>query len=229
MLKEPSGHADGQRRLVTRELAELPQFLEALRDTLADAKGTIRVAGCDDAGRLIEVLGYKFQRGCGQKDVAFVTANAERAFLTIDSGFPLTALEESLQKNEPFTYSFPATLVPSISTASFAASRVIPTSGTSCILDVPTMQKSGGSLVVESTQSEPGRIFQVHWAGARTSNDRDDCGGSADLLLNSNEIFSLIVAAGGTGVRAPNWQMQVDKGIGGHGGGRPVGRQQELN
>ncbi len=79
---------------------------------LADKTGTIRVTGCEDAGRLIQVLGYKFERPCGQKNTALATANPERAFLTIDSGFPLTALEQALQRNEPFTYSFPATRVP---------------------------------------------------------------------------------------------------------------------
>jgi hypothetical protein len=79
---------------------------------LADANGTIHIAGCDEANRLVQVLGYKFSRPCGQKDVALATANAERAFLTIDSGFPLTALEQALSDNEPFSYSFPATRVP---------------------------------------------------------------------------------------------------------------------
>lgn len=99
---------------------------------------------------------------------------------------------------------FPAARVPSVSTASFAASRAIAPDSMSCILDVRTMQTSGGSLVVESTRFEPSLIFQVHWAGARTSNDRDDCGGSADLLLNSNQISALVFAAGGTGAKAQN-------------------------
>jgi hypothetical protein len=100
----------------TEFLVLVDRYLHQARElqALADANGTIRAGGCEDAARLIEVLGYKYQRACGQKDVAFVTANAERAFLTIDSGFPLTTLEESLAKNEPFTYSFPATRVPMI-------------------------------------------------------------------------------------------------------------------
>jgi hypothetical protein len=100
----------------TEFLVLVDRYLHQARElqSLADANGTIRVTGCDDAARLIEILGYKYQRTCGQKDVAFVTANAERAFLTIDSGFPLTTLEQSLSKNEPFTYSFPATRVPMI-------------------------------------------------------------------------------------------------------------------
>jgi hypothetical protein len=99
---------------------------------------------------------------------------------------------------------FPAVRLPSVSTASFAVSRAIDPNSMSCILDVQIMQKSGGSLVVESTQFEPSRIFQVHWAGAQTSNDRDDCGGSADLLLNSNQVSALIFAAGGKGIKAQN-------------------------
>ena len=99
---------------------------------------------------------------------------------------------------------FPATRTPSISTASFVARRAIVADGMTCILDVQTMQKSGGSSVVETSQFEPGRIFRVHWAGVRTSPDQDDCGRSADLLLNSNQISALIFAAGGTGVKAQN-------------------------
>ncbi len=80
--------------------------------SLGDASGTIRVSGCDEANRLVQVLGYRFQKPCGEKDVALAAANAERAFVTIDSGFPITALEQALEKGEPFTYSFPATRVP---------------------------------------------------------------------------------------------------------------------
>ena len=80
--------------------------------SMADSNGAIRVANCDEANRLVQVLGYRFQKPCGQPDASLITANAERAFLTIDSGFPLTGLEQALGKNEPFTYSFPATRVP---------------------------------------------------------------------------------------------------------------------
>jgi hypothetical protein len=79
---------------------------------LADSNGTIHVSNCDEANKLVPVLGYRFSRPCGQKDVSLATANAERAFLTIDSGFPLTNLEQALSNNEPFSYSFPATRVP---------------------------------------------------------------------------------------------------------------------
>lgn len=68
---------------------------------------------------------------------------------------------------------FPATRVPSVRTVSFAARRGIVADSVSCILDVQTMQKSGGSMVVETSQFEPGRIFRVHWAGVRTAHGSD--------------------------------------------------------
>jgi hypothetical protein len=80
--------------------------------SLADANGTIHVTNCEDASHLVSVLGYRFQQPCGQKNFSLATANAERAFLTIDSGFPLTNLEQALNNNEPFSYTFPATRVP---------------------------------------------------------------------------------------------------------------------
>jgi hypothetical protein len=87
------------------------QFAQELRQ-LADEQNIIHVNNCDDANRLVAILGYQFLPDCGDKKAYLVTANPERAFLAIDSGFPLTSLEEALQKNTPFTYLFPATQVP---------------------------------------------------------------------------------------------------------------------
>jgi len=81
-------------------------------EPLAKSDGKIHVTGCDDAGDLIRVLGYQFEHGCSKQDASLVTADAERAFLTVDSGFPLTKLEESLQSGTPFVYPFAATRVP---------------------------------------------------------------------------------------------------------------------
>jgi len=81
---------------------------------LAGPTGTIKVSGCDDAGTLVQTLGYRMRAGCGQKNFSLETANPERAFITIDSGFPLNELEEALQKNAPFTYAYAATRVPVI-------------------------------------------------------------------------------------------------------------------
>lgn len=79
---------------------------------LAGPDGVIRIANCDEAPRLLHILGYRLRQQCGQKDASLITADAERAFLTIDSGFPLPAFEDSLRKNDPFTYQFPSSRVP---------------------------------------------------------------------------------------------------------------------
>ena len=98
----------------TEFLILLDRYVRQARELqiLAGASSTIRVANCDDAGTLVQILGYRLRQGCGQKNFSLETANPERAFLTIDSGFPLVELEEALQKGTPFTYSFPATRVP---------------------------------------------------------------------------------------------------------------------
>ena len=98
----------------TEFLVLLERYVRLARElqALSDPSGVIHVQGCNDAVRLVQVIGYKFQQGCGEPNATLVTANPERAFLTIDSGFPLTALEEALQKHEPFSHQFPATGVP---------------------------------------------------------------------------------------------------------------------
>jgi hypothetical protein len=98
----------------TEYLILLSRYVQYARELqlLTAADGVIHVANCDDATKLIHILGYQFQQTCGQKNAYLLTADAERAFLTLDSGFPITGLEEALQKHIPFTYSFPATQVP---------------------------------------------------------------------------------------------------------------------
>lgn len=78
----------------------------------AGPDGKIRIANCEEAERFVEVLGYRFRNGCSRADAMLVTENAERAFLTIDSGFPITEIEEAMARGTTFTYAFPSTQVP---------------------------------------------------------------------------------------------------------------------
>ena len=95
-------------------LVLLDRYVHQARDIqrLAGPEGIIRVSGCKDASELLSALGYKLEKACGRRDTSLMTANAERAFLTIDSGFPLSALEQALQKDGPFEYPFAGTRVP---------------------------------------------------------------------------------------------------------------------
>jgi hypothetical protein len=94
-------------RLVDRYLHQAREL-----EMLAGSSGTIHVANCAEAEPLLGILGYHARPACGQKDSTLMTADPERAFLTTDSGFPLTALEEALEKGTPFTYAFPSSRVP---------------------------------------------------------------------------------------------------------------------
>jgi hypothetical protein len=105
------GYSGGSR---TEYLILLDRYVSQARElqVLAGASNTIRVANCDDAGTLVQILGYRLREGCGQKNISLETANPDRAFLTIDSGFPLTEFEEALQAGTPFAYSYPSARVP---------------------------------------------------------------------------------------------------------------------
>jgi hypothetical protein len=102
----------------TEYLVLVERYVQLARELqlLTGSDSKIHVTGCNDATRLVEVLGYQFQHGCAANDATLITADPERAFLTIDSGFPLTALEEALSKGTTFDFSFPATPVPVIFT-----------------------------------------------------------------------------------------------------------------
>jgi len=82
-------------------------------EKLADEQKVIRIETCDSpqTAELLRVLGYRMRGGCGS-EVTLETVNATRAFLTIDSGFPLAELEQALRTNRPFTYDFKPSRVP---------------------------------------------------------------------------------------------------------------------
>jgi hypothetical protein len=95
-------------KLVIRYLSQAREL-----EKLAGADGVIKIETCESTqtGELLRVLGYRMRGGCGS-EVVLETVNAVRAFLTIDSGFPLAELEQSLRTNRPFVYEYKPTLVP---------------------------------------------------------------------------------------------------------------------
>lgn len=80
---------------------------------LAEKTGMIlRVSDCSDAGPLLHILGYRIRPNCGEPGTSLQTEDPERAFLAIDSGFPLTVLEQTLQGGKPFEYPYSSDPVP---------------------------------------------------------------------------------------------------------------------
>jgi hypothetical protein len=95
-------------KLVFRYLSQARELA-----SLADKDGTLRIKTCDSTktADLLRVLGYRVRGACGS-DLVLETVNATRAFLTIDSGFPLSTLEQSLRTNRPFEYDYRPAQVP---------------------------------------------------------------------------------------------------------------------
>jgi hypothetical protein len=85
-----------------RELAELA----------ANSDMVIRISNCDDARPLLRILGYRARANCGDPATSLQTEDPERAFLAVDSGFPLPDLEQTLQGGRPFEYPFSSSSVP---------------------------------------------------------------------------------------------------------------------
>ena len=95
-------------KLVIRYLSQAREL-----EKLAGADKVMKIETCDSAqtGDLLRVLGYRMRGACGS-EVVLETVNATRAFLTIDSGFPLAELEQALRTNRPFVYDYKPTEVP---------------------------------------------------------------------------------------------------------------------
>ena len=95
-------------KLVVRYMSQARELAKIAGDTKV-----IKVETCDSTitGDLLRVLGYRMRGGCGA-EVVLETVNASRAFLTIDSGFPLAELEQALRANRPFAYDYKPTQAP---------------------------------------------------------------------------------------------------------------------
>ena len=95
-------------KLIVRYLSQAREL-----EKLSGADKVIKIETCESpvTADLLKVLGYRMRGGCGS-DVVLETVNATRAFLTIDSGFPLSALEVALRTNKPFIYDYAPTKVP---------------------------------------------------------------------------------------------------------------------
>jgi hypothetical protein len=68
-------------------------------------------------------------RGTCGADIVLETVNATRAFITVDSGFPLTRLEQDLRANHPFELPYGATSVPVLYNGQYWLSAATHSSG----------------------------------------------------------------------------------------------------
>ena len=92
----------------------LTRYVQQAREltVIAGPDGVIHVSTCEEAKPLLKILGYRTRADCGQRSTFLETADPQRAFLTIDSGFPLPDLEKSLQEGRAFAYPYSMSHVP---------------------------------------------------------------------------------------------------------------------
>ena len=99
----------------TEYLRLLKQYLTQARELAAFAgnDNTIDIAVCESAetAQLLKIIGYRLRGECGPAAV-LETVNPSRAFLAIDSAFPLADLELAFRRGEPFSYPFGPTRLP---------------------------------------------------------------------------------------------------------------------
>lgn len=120
---------NGYQAVSGSESLEQTEYLKLVVRYLSQAREIERLTGPDKilsidqcesskTGDLLKILGFRMRGGCGA-DVVLETVNATRAFLSMDSGFPLAELEQALRTNRPFTYNFAPTTVPVLYTAEY--------------------------------------------------------------------------------------------------------------
>jgi len=102
-------------KLVIRYLSQAREL-----ERLAGPDRVIRIEQCESpqTAELLRVLGLRMRGGCGS-DVVLETVNATRAFLSMDSGFPLAELEQALRTNRPFVYDYKPAEIPVLYSAEY--------------------------------------------------------------------------------------------------------------
>ena len=140
-------------------------------EALAGPGGVIHVSNCDDAKPLLAILGYRLPQSCGP-DAALETADANRAFLTIDSGFPLADLEETLRGGKPFEIPYTSTKVPVLFKSS----------------DWVQNKKNANRGVVDSILRDPD-LARLYWAMSRMDTE------TAQFLWQSLGPKKLVLAS----------------------------------
>lgn len=130
----------------TEYLKLLRQYLTQAREleAFAGADRTIDVPVCESAetAQLLKIIGYRLRGECGP-DAVLETVNPSRAFLAIDSAFPLADLELAYRRGEPFRLPFGPTRVPLLFDADYwlAAARRNQDSFLDAFLDDPGLAR----------------------------------------------------------------------------------------
>jgi hypothetical protein len=83
--------------------------------SLAGPGATLHFSSCQDSTPLLKILGYRLADTCAANPSIRVE-DREKAFTTVDSGFPLADVEQALLHGKPFSMPYPSASVPLIYT-----------------------------------------------------------------------------------------------------------------
>ncbi len=104
---------DSQRE--TEYLKLIQQYLSQARELrqFAGDNNTLDVPACESAetAQILKTLGYRLRSECGPEAV-LETVNPSRAFLSIDSAFPLSELEDAYRRDAEFHLPYGVTRIP---------------------------------------------------------------------------------------------------------------------
>jgi hypothetical protein len=144
------GHSPTEYLILVKRYVEQARELQAL----AGPDGVIRVSQCTEAQPLLAVIGYRLREPCGP-NTSLETAEAKKAFITVDSGFPLVQLEDTLRGGQPFAYSFASSQVPVLFSRS----------------DWEAISRDKGNKdLLDSLLGDPA-LARLYWALARMDDD----------------------------------------------------------
>jgi hypothetical protein len=144
----------------------------AQAQTLASFAGpdaTLHFSNCEESKPLLAILGYRLTDGCRPPHPAIEVGNPDKAFVTVDSGFPLADVEEALLEGRPFSTPYPSTRLPLI-----YAKR-----------DWTGQATSKDADVIERLADDP-TVSRLYWALSRV----DD--GTRDLLRRSVGVAGML-------------------------------------
>jgi hypothetical protein len=83
--------------------------------SVAGPDATLHFSTCEESKPLLAILGYRLKDGCGHNPSIEVD-DPEKAFVTVDSGFPLVDMEQALFQGKPFGVPYPSVRLPLIYT-----------------------------------------------------------------------------------------------------------------
>ena len=113
---------NGYQAVTANESLEPTEYLRLLVRYIAQARELEAMAGkdhqivipsCDSqqTGDLLKIIGYRMRGACGA-DIVLETVNATRAFITVDSGFPITQWSRICALIASFEFPFAPTTGP---------------------------------------------------------------------------------------------------------------------